>query len=45
MENWYLCPPPEEYPAANPKIYAAGDVAEAEPALSGWTMAVDEILN
>ena len=31
--------------AANPKIYVAGDVAEAEPALPGWTMAVDEILN
>ncbi len=29
----------------NPKIYAAGTVAEAEPALPGWTMAVDEILN
>ena len=30
---------------ANSKVYAAGDVAEAEPALPGWTMAVDEILN
>jgi Uma2 family endonuclease len=30
---------------ANPKVYAAGDVAEAEAALPGWTMAVDEILN
>ena len=30
---------------ANPKVYAAGDVAEAEPALPGWTMAVHEILN
>ncbi|MDQ3474023.1 MAG: Uma2 family endonuclease, partial [Acidobacteriota bacterium] len=30
---------------ANPKAYAAGDLAEAEPALPGWTMAVDEILN
>ena len=28
----------------NPKIYAAGDVAEAEPALPGWTMLVNEIL-
>lgn len=30
---------------ANATIYAAGDVAEAEPALPGWTMAVDEIFN
>ncbi len=30
---------------ANPKVYAAGEVAEAEPALPGWNMAVDEILN
>ena len=30
---------------ANPKIYVAGDVAEAEPALPRWTMAVDEIFN
>jgi Uma2 family endonuclease len=30
---------------ANPKIYAAGGVAEAEPASPGWTMQVDEILN
>ena len=29
---------------ANPKIYAAGDVAEAEPALPGWTMLVSEML-
>ena len=30
---------------ANPKIYAAGEVAEAEPALPGWKMAVAEIFN
>lgn len=30
---------------AKPKVYAAGDFAEAEPALPGWRMAVDEILN
>ena len=29
---------------ANPKIYAAGEVAEAEPALPGWTMLVSEML-
>ena len=28
----------------DPKIYGGGDVAEAEPALPGWTMPVDEIL-
>ena len=28
-----------------PKVYAVDDVAEAEPALLGWTMAVDEIFN
>ena len=30
---------------ANPEVYAAGAVAEAEPALPGWKMSVDEILN
>ena len=30
---------------ANPRIYVGGDVAEAEPAMPGWTMAVEEILN
>ena len=29
----------------NPTIYRAGEIAEAEPALPGWTMAVNEILN
>jgi Uma2 family endonuclease len=28
----------------NPTIYRRGDLAEAEPALPGWRMAVDEIL-
>jgi Uma2 family endonuclease len=35
------------YRAADPgnaKVYAAGDVAEAEPALPGWTLSVSEIL-
>jgi hypothetical protein len=27
----------------NPTIYRRGDVAEAEPAVQGWTMPVDEI--
>jgi Uma2 family endonuclease len=27
----------------NPTVYRAGEIAEAEPALPGWTMAVDEI--
>jgi len=27
----------------NPVIYRRGDVAEAEPAVPGWTMAVDEL--
>jgi Uma2 family endonuclease len=27
----------------NPTIYRRGDIAEAEPALPGWTMAVDEV--
>ncbi|HXM34678.1 MAG TPA: Uma2 family endonuclease [Pyrinomonadaceae bacterium] len=29
----------------NPTIYNAGQIAEAEPALPGWTMAVDEIFS
>ena len=29
----------------NPTIYRADEVAEAEPALPGWTMPVNEILN
>ena len=28
-----------------PTIYRAGEIAEAEPALPGWTMAVDEIFS
>ena len=28
----------------SPKVYAAGDMAEAEPALLGWTISVDEII-
>jgi Uma2 family endonuclease len=27
-----------------PTIYRSGDLAEAEPALPGWTMAVDDLL-
>jgi Uma2 family endonuclease len=27
----------------NPKIYGRGEVAEAEPALPGWTMPVDDL--
>jgi len=29
---------------ANPTVYRAGQVAEAEPALPGWTMPVDDFL-
>jgi len=29
----------------NPTIYNAGEIAEAEPALPAWTMAVDEIFS
>jgi Uma2 family endonuclease len=28
---------------ANPTIYRRGEVAEAEPAVPGWRMAVDEL--
>jgi Uma2 family endonuclease len=28
---------------ANPTIYRRGEIAEAEPAVPGWTMAVDEL--
>ena len=28
---------------ANPTIYRRGDIADAEPALPGWTMAVDDV--
>jgi len=28
----------------NPAIYRPGDIAEAEPAVPGWRMAVDELL-
>jgi Uma2 family endonuclease len=28
----------------NPTIYRPGDIAEAEPAVSGWHMAVDALL-
>ena len=31
--------------AVNPTIYQPGEIAEAEPALPGWTMAVDEIFS
>lgn len=31
--------------AHKPAVYRAGEIAEAEPALPGWTMAVDEILS
>ena len=27
----------------NPTIYGPGDIAEAEPALPGWTMPVDDL--
>lgn len=29
----------------SPRIYRSGEIAEAEPSLPGWTMAVDEIFN
>jgi Uma2 family endonuclease len=29
----------------NPKVYGSGDVAEAEPAVPGWSMAVDDLLS
>jgi len=29
----------------NPTIYNAGEIAEAEPALPGWTMPVDDIFS
>jgi Uma2 family endonuclease len=29
----------------NPTLYRSGDIAEAEPALPGWTMAVDDLLS
>jgi Uma2 family endonuclease len=29
----------------NPTAYCAGEIAEAEPAVPGWTMAVDEIFS
>jgi len=29
----------------SPKVYHRGEVAEAEPAVPGWTMAVDELFN
>jgi len=28
----------------NPTIYRRGDIAEAEPAVPGWRMAVDELV-
>ncbi len=31
--------------AANPEIYRRGEVAEAEPAVPGWKMAVDELFD
>lgn len=27
----------------NPKVYRPGEVAEAEPAVPGWAMAVDDL--
>jgi len=27
----------------HPKVYGRGEVAEAEPALPGWTMSVDDL--
>ena len=27
----------------NPKVYSRGDVAEAEPAVPGWTLPVDDL--
>jgi Uma2 family endonuclease len=29
--------------AGNPKVYGRGEVAEAEPAVPGWSLAVDEL--
>ena len=29
----------------NPTIYRSDEVAEAEPALPGWAMSVDDIMN
>ena len=29
----------------SPTIYRSGEIAEAEPALPGWTLPVDEIFN
>jgi Uma2 family endonuclease len=29
----------------NATVYRAGEIAEAEPALPGWTMVVDEIFS
>ena len=29
----------------NPTIYRRGEIAEAEPAVSGWTMPVDELFD
>lgn len=29
----------------NPKVYRRGEAAEAEPAVSGWTMSVDELFD
>ena len=29
----------------NPTVYRAGEIAEAEPAVPGWTMSVDEIFS
>jgi Uma2 family endonuclease len=29
----------------NPKVYRRGDVAEAEPAVPGWTMPVDDLFD
>ena len=30
--------------STNPTVYGAGEVAEAEPALNDWTLAVDDFL-
>jgi Uma2 family endonuclease len=29
----------------NPKVYRSGEIAEAEPAVPGWTMPVDDLLS